>query len=458
MNTLDLPSDVLCQIFRHGVWSDMGATDPLPFEVTASHVCRQWRNTALGLPLLWTSIEAWPPSRLWGTLAKPPSRCSQLQVYLARSQSCYLNVHISACRWSDSYTQDSSSSQYIDHIQQALTQIIDQAHRWYRLTVVLDISPLVELVMERLRLVRAPSLNSLSVSSSQAGSETWGPLSLAETPCLRYYETSMTSLCDKRNLTGLTTVRIESQIQTTALRPGWLDALAAGSNALVHLTLMCQVHLANIVTFPTLPSLHLLIAQLWDLPMATRIVTPVLEHLHFSGSLYDQPIGSFFTAVHAQEHRCYSNLRSLHLAKFSILRKEVDTLFSATPNVEAVHLESYQSSATIISGLTRANAWPRLRRLATSHAGDNTSELLRLVRARTHTLNSLATELYTGDDLAKFDSVPERNDVHAMRSLVRMLPLPHCFGSKYALPVQCSEDCTGRDPTTDDFPPVWGYT
>lgn len=104
------------------------ATDPnvnnfiwaLPFQVRVAHVCKRWRQTALNLPLLWTSVTFYD---------QPPFEDSKL--WIARSQNCPLDLTINI----PAYLQDKEDSEVADEYLpdpkkeglQRLEQILDIA-------------------------------------------------------------------------------------------------------------------------------------------------------------------------------------------------------------------------------------------------------------------------------------------------------------------------------------------
>ena len=79
-----LPVEIICLIFReaHSVMEINRKDDQIqvhPTEVAISHVCRQWRLTAIGLPILWSSFYYHGPSATYATL-------SRFEIYLERSK------------------------------------------------------------------------------------------------------------------------------------------------------------------------------------------------------------------------------------------------------------------------------------------------------------------------------------------------------------------------------------
>jgi len=81
---LTLPVEITCLIFRdaHSVMEVKRTDDQIRMhltEVAISHVCRQWRSTAIGLPILWSSFYYHGPSANYATL-------SRFQIYLERSK------------------------------------------------------------------------------------------------------------------------------------------------------------------------------------------------------------------------------------------------------------------------------------------------------------------------------------------------------------------------------------
>ena len=81
---LTLPIEITCLIFReaHSVMEVNRKDDQIRVhltEVAISHVCRQWRSAAIGLPILWSSFFYHRPSATYATL-------SRFEIYLERSK------------------------------------------------------------------------------------------------------------------------------------------------------------------------------------------------------------------------------------------------------------------------------------------------------------------------------------------------------------------------------------
>ncbi|EGN98919.1 hypothetical protein SERLA73DRAFT_181647, partial [Serpula lacrymans var. lacrymans S7.3] len=81
-----LPSDILALIFeecRHLPPTWFGVKRVLPIEVRLSHVTRRWREVAIGIPSLWSSIK-YPMLHGEGSILE----------YVKRSNGCLLDVHL----------------------------------------------------------------------------------------------------------------------------------------------------------------------------------------------------------------------------------------------------------------------------------------------------------------------------------------------------------------------------
>lgn len=81
---LTLPTEIICLIFReaHSAMEVTRKGDQIVAhltEVAISHVCRQWRSAAIGLPILWSSFYYHGPSATHATL-------NRFEIYLERSK------------------------------------------------------------------------------------------------------------------------------------------------------------------------------------------------------------------------------------------------------------------------------------------------------------------------------------------------------------------------------------
>ena len=87
---LSLPIEIACLIFReaHLAIEANREDDQIRVhltEVAISHVCQQWRSTAIGLPILWSSFYYHGPSATYTTLRR-------FEMYLKRSRSHTLEL------------------------------------------------------------------------------------------------------------------------------------------------------------------------------------------------------------------------------------------------------------------------------------------------------------------------------------------------------------------------------
>jgi hypothetical protein len=81
---LSLPIEIACLIFREAHLAIEGNREDDQIrvhltEVAISHVCQQWRSTAIGLPILWSSFYYHGPLATYATLRR-------FEIYLERSK------------------------------------------------------------------------------------------------------------------------------------------------------------------------------------------------------------------------------------------------------------------------------------------------------------------------------------------------------------------------------------
>ncbi|KIM38148.1 hypothetical protein M413DRAFT_246947 [Hebeloma cylindrosporum] len=121
MLILDLPNEIQSEIFTFA-HRDNG-TLLLPVEVILSHVCSEWRDIVINLPILWTAFKFEAHRRTSVPFDK-------LEEYLSRSKTQLLELYF------DIYFPNISlANQYFT----LLDIVIAQAYRWRRFTLFTDL-------------------------------------------------------------------------------------------------------------------------------------------------------------------------------------------------------------------------------------------------------------------------------------------------------------------------------
>jgi hypothetical protein len=154
---LTLPVEITCLIFReaYSVIEVNREDDQIRMyhtEIPISHVCRQWRSTAIGLPILWSSFYYHGSSANYATF-------SRFQTYLERSKLHTLEL------WLDFRQVIRDHEFHVSILNMALTAV----HRWRLISILFDggslqptsrISTLVHLELKELH---APRLEHLAL-------------------------------------------------------------------------------------------------------------------------------------------------------------------------------------------------------------------------------------------------------------------------------------------------------
>ncbi|TFY82966.1 hypothetical protein EWM64_g1052 [Hericium alpestre] len=153
-----IPTEVLCQIFRAAKdiqrftkLDDVNGRYPSFDQITISHVCRQWRDNALGLPELWTSLLIIRDSYKW----------DHIDMFLQRSQSQPLDIIIRWCprRYEDEVT----GANFAVPILSVLSMLSLHSHRWRSFDLIGDTGNAVNFTLAVLRPLRVPLLRRLSL-------------------------------------------------------------------------------------------------------------------------------------------------------------------------------------------------------------------------------------------------------------------------------------------------------
>ena len=162
---LSLPVEIICSIFH---WA---CSEPSPFttsglgesprtEIALSHVCHQWRYISLAHPVLWTLYCGYvQPGKIASSTEYSSSKAKkfsfeELDAYLERSSQLPLDLWL-----------DFSDPDRIDYPELALDMITDAKHaaRWRRVSLRLHEEWALENLLDPLRKVAAPLLQSFEV-------------------------------------------------------------------------------------------------------------------------------------------------------------------------------------------------------------------------------------------------------------------------------------------------------
>jgi hypothetical protein len=204
---LSLPIEIACLIFReaHLTIEANREDDKIRVhltEVAISHVCQQWRSTAIGLPILWSSFYYHGPSATCATLRR-------FEIYLERSKLHTLELGLDFRQPTRDWELD------VAVLDMALTVV----SRW-RLVSIFSLDTTSNLIPLKLKELHAPHLEHLALYPSlllergvNLGSEDGiGPRIFTEgAPRLKsvWLDTSTATL-HLPPLSAVTTLRLES--------------------------------------------------------------------------------------------------------------------------------------------------------------------------------------------------------------------------------------------------------
>jgi len=213
---LTFPIEIACLIFReaHSVMEVNRKDDQIKVhltEIAISHVCRQWRSAAIGLPILWSSFYYHGPSATYATL-------SRFEIYLERSKLNPLEL------WLDFRQVIFDRELNVAVLDMALTV----ASRWRLVSIFSDgdSTSTSNLVRLKLKELHAPHLEHLALypnlcfeNGENLASRNIGPHIFTEgAPRLKsvWLDTSAPNLY-LPPLSGVTTLRIENLMHSTDL-------------------------------------------------------------------------------------------------------------------------------------------------------------------------------------------------------------------------------------------------
>ena len=148
MSVKDLPLEIQGEIFTHARHdnSDEEAI-LLPVEVILSHVCSQWRNIAINLPILWTAFKFESHRRVLAPVDK-------LEEYLFRSKTQLIELYF------DFFVSDFEEANKCFKLVEIA---IPHACRWRRFTLFTDSLYAPIRVMDGFRRLNTPNLEYLAI-------------------------------------------------------------------------------------------------------------------------------------------------------------------------------------------------------------------------------------------------------------------------------------------------------
>ncbi|KDQ55576.1 hypothetical protein JAAARDRAFT_691396 [Jaapia argillacea MUCL 33604] len=345
----NLPNELLELVFRYAVTSarPVGENQEVPFPVSASHVCRYWRELSLNTSDLW--------SRLNISIRRPWEE-ERVRVYLERSRTALLDIRLSRHDWADKSSQhyDESSSMKMPAF---VSLLIPHIHRWRTLAINIDADMEEEgpcfIICNQLNDHTAPRLEYLHISVID-------PLLLDKfipqpiEPILVHGASALTKVRLRNVIAGDDSLPFQ---HVTTLDLGFSNDYASpteysdiewvlkSSPHLEHLTLRGRLfHVENntsVIELPFLQSLKVVFGcDMWTYEYFRRIfnilLTPALKTLEFY-ALSDYVFHAFLRAIEDSIPQSkFPALETFGVASLRGLYVNSDHFFTAMPQVTHV--------------------------------------------------------------------------------------------------------------------------
>ncbi|KIM40480.1 hypothetical protein M413DRAFT_162350 [Hebeloma cylindrosporum] len=324
----------------------------IPFQVTASHVSRRWRDVVLSTPLLWNTIDfrIRPMNHVQGRIL------SQLDAYLTRSDTCFLDITL------DFHIVDDLSS-YFD-------LLAAHSRRWRRLAIVTRYEQVddIQNLLKNIPTIGFEHL-SLSLGKPQEGSlsprkpyATISPtILLAGCPSLTFVRLAGLALGNLHPpLTTVTTLHLDGWTRNF-MTHDQLKAILEASVSLVNLSLN-QLHIhhprdplevIHPVSLPNLQCLRLLGPCSPVSRLLSLMDTPKLLSLSL------QDIDTFDSNI-------LPSVQSLSMDRCALDDLEVAHLFRSFPSVEFLSIDESLPDIYYMlrPNLDQPHPWPRLRTIS----------------------------------------------------------------------------------------------
>jgi hypothetical protein len=445
---LALPDEILCDIFAHGASSSCTLhLKPFSFAVLVSHVCRTWRDVAIDMSYLWSTIDAtldYRPAHL-------PHNFERQYEFLKRSRDHPLQIIL-------------NGSDLPDSADLFLRRLAECCDRVERLVIFTGDRIFLNYLQARLRSVRAPRLRVLQEDHWCGSTSPYGmeETFVQDAPALehisQYGEFRLPPGSFGEHLVKVMFTSGSSRAASLAS----LVRLSDVAPRLAHLTFMGPVdappHTEPIdIHFPHLRSLRLMVGRF-------QIIAPDLECLVLTGNDQSGDLYIFLAAIAARPRNMrFPRVHHLHLDDFAYSQQDLgDLCIRAFEDLRTLHIDRMRPGS-ILAAIGRptgdSRSWPRLRCLAVQYT--TLERMLGFIRARG---DARPERVQISPSLLKARAltVPERNDMVALKRLVQVAPLPMCMmpgEEDYDLDfeIHCPECDWGEDePLRTAFPAAWG--
>jgi len=158
ISILNLPLETQGEIFihAHGDNSNDEAL-LLPVEVILSHVCSEWRNIAIHIPILWTAFK-------FDSRRRASAPIDKLEEYLLRSKTQLLELYFN-------YEEEEFDEDYVKLFVQLVEIGVVHAERWRRFTLFTDVILATFECIRCLEQINAPNLEYFAMCLASIGQD-----------------------------------------------------------------------------------------------------------------------------------------------------------------------------------------------------------------------------------------------------------------------------------------------
>ena len=362
-----LPNEILVLIFEFG--HTLPQATKLPFECLVLQVTRHWRDVAISVPRLWTSI-----------IVSPIAPAGMLAAYLQRSRSFPIDL---TCDLEPNPPDDDSQN---EHVIGLWKMVVPHAARWRRLSIEVNC---ISLIVDSISALFVPFLERLEITSRTEISRETFSIFRGGAPALKSLLFVGVTLNSCRPPLDSLTYLTLSESRSYILYSQFLDILAA---------LPCLEDLGlfgSIVTdWPVYPTIKIELPALATFRLANpptpmcspffTIVAPTLRSL----SLYGIFRGDFPQALTGDRiHANFPSIQSLTLMipKSVMIETSVAHEFPAITHLTLLGVDPHN---TILQQLLHENhptgslVWPNLHTITLSSPSYDISFLCDFLSSR----------------------------------------------------------------------------
>ncbi|KDQ55569.1 hypothetical protein JAAARDRAFT_323590 [Jaapia argillacea MUCL 33604] len=364
----NLPNELLEYIFRYAATGvrPVGENQELPFSISASHVCRHWRELSLNTPGLWSRLNI-SILRSWEE--------ERVRVCLERSRKALLDIRLSRHDWADGSSQQDEASCSMK-MPAFISLLLPHIHRWRTLAINIDPDrvdvdgPYIA-VLKQLSDHSAPKLEYLHVSVIEPSRLRFGQFTPQPIePILVQGASALTRVRLRNVLAGegclpfqnVTTLDLGVSDKSTS--PAEYDDIKwvlGSSPHLEDLTLRGKLftpdYNTSVIELPFLRSLKVVLVPFWDPrytgDLFTALSTPALRTLELYALSEDVLDGFIGAMTDSLPQPKYPILETFGLASMDGPSEISDELFAGMPDVRHLRLLDAASVDDLFGHLAR---------------------------------------------------------------------------------------------------------